>query len=278
MPQDFPVGVNQSENNEQKKVCYLYHFVWRGTTYRLTNYDTKVTWNCEVYTPVAIAHTEMDDVDKSTTIIATLENGFLKEFFMTQPVAKLRIRVYRVLDSLPNPADTNIWLVYYGECTNVGFKNNQIAMSCVPVAIGSDGRCPNTFCSKFCNWKLYGVACKLDVANYTTSTVVSAVDLVAKTITIPNAEPAGEYNVNYWGLGTIVHNGSQYMILSSVPIDGGTLLTMADLPVEYSVGDSVQVLAGCNHTTIHCKYKLDNLANFGGHPYVPWKNPAVDGI
>lgn len=38
-------------------------------------------------------------------------------------------------------------------------------------------------------------------------------------------------------------------------------------------GQAVRLYAGCDHSTTVCKNRFDNLANYGGFPWIPGKNP-----
>jgi len=49
-------------------------------------------------------------------------------------------------------------------------------------------------------------------------------------------------------------------------------------PVPLATGTSVILTAGCDHSTATCHSRFDNLANYGGFPFIPSKNPFSTGV
>lgn len=49
-------------------------------------------------------------------------------------------------------------------------------------------------------------------------------------------------------------------------------------PVPLAVGISVTLTAGCDHSTSTCHARFNNLANYGGFPFIPTKNPFSTGV
>jgi len=37
-------------------------------------------------------------------------------------------------------------------------------------------------------------------------------------------------------------------------------------------------VAGCDHSVSTCAARFDNLANYGGFPFIPTKNPFSTGV
>ncbi|MEW6169845.1 MAG: phage BR0599 family protein [Pseudomonadota bacterium] len=50
-------------------------------------------------------------------------------------------------------------------------------------------------------------------------------------------------------------------------------ITLAAVPPGLSVGATVVLYPGCDHTLSTCESKFGNSANFGGFPFIPTKNP-----
>lgn len=67
--------------------------------------------------------------------------------------------------------------------------------------------------------------------------------------------------------------GARHMIVSE-SIAGVELL----YPVGLAAGMSVTLTAGCDHSTTTCYSRFDNLANYGGFPFIPTKNPFSTGV
>lgn len=49
-------------------------------------------------------------------------------------------------------------------------------------------------------------------------------------------------------------------------------------PVPLATGTSVTLTAGCDHSTATCHSRFNNLANYGGFPFIPTKNPFSTGV
>lgn len=267
--ESYSADYKKSEEADQKRVSYAYELTFKNQVYRGTGYDVPVKIGENEFTPMAISHSESDDAEKIFTIALTLENGFLRQFFLTNPVFKLYVKIYRINGNLPNPSPEDIFLILNGEVTGVTFKKAVISLTTIPLAVGLDTKIPNCFYSKFCNWRLFGTTtCKLAKENYTTTATITEINIPTKTIVVD----ATETSTNFCGLGQLVYDSVSYPILKS----NVSTIILADIPSAH-VGDSVTLIAGCDKTVNTCKNKFNNMINFGGH-IVPPKNPSIDGI
>jgi hypothetical protein len=52
-------------------------------------------------------------------------------------------------------------------------------------------------------------------------------------------------------------------------LTGGVARLLKPWLSPVSVGDMFQLLPGCDHTTQTCQTVLQNIARYGGFPYVP---------
>lgn len=67
--------------------------------------------------------------------------------------------------------------------------------------------------------------------------------------------------------------GARHMIVSESTA-GVELL----YPVGLAAGMSVTLTAGCDHSMSTCHSRFGNLANYGGFPFIPSKNPFSTGV
>lgn len=67
--------------------------------------------------------------------------------------------------------------------------------------------------------------------------------------------------------------GARHMVV------GETSYTVELLyPVPLAAGISVTLTAGCDHSTATCHSRFNNLAHYGGFPFIPTKNPFSTGV
>ena len=132
---------------------------------------------------------------------------------------------------------------------------------------------------RLCRHALYGRGCRLDIAFHWQTGTVTAV--AGNALTIPEAagQPDG------WFRGGVLRFGAQ---LGFVTGHVGTILTLSrPMPelaaaltapeVEPETGSPLPVVAdiapGCDLRAATCAAKFGNLANFGGFPEIPGRNP-----
>ena len=122
--------------------------------------------------------------------------------------------------------------------------------------------------SRACSHVLYSAACGANPI--TAHAVVDTSD--GRSVWLAGGVPAAVAGMLAGGwLQTPA--GARHMIVSESPA-GVELL----YPVPIAVGISVTLTAGCDHSTTTCAARFDNLANYGGFPFIPSKNPFSTGI
>jgi len=136
---------------------------------------------------------------------------------------------------------------------------------------------------RLCRHALYGRGCGLDIALHWQGGVVSSVAANAVTIVQAANAPDGWYRggVLRFGpqLGFITGHEGAFVTLSRPMPEIAAALgapevdpdTGAPLPLL------VEIAPGCDLRTATCAAKFGNLANFGGFPEIPGRNPLGGG-
>lgn len=134
---------------------------------------------------------------------------------------------------------------------------------------------------RLCRHALYGRGCGLDIALYWVTGTVTAVSGNASSLTIPEAaaEPTGWYRGGVLRLnaqlGFITGHAGATLTLSRPMPELATALAAPEIDPE--TGSPLPVLAdiapGCDLRAATCAAKFGNLANFGGFPEIPGRNP-----
>lgn len=126
---------------------------------------------------------------------------------------------------------------------------------------------PRLLMQPSCRWVFGDAGCTLDLNSYAQSGVVGS-GTTSLQITPQSALPQAD---GYFAQGVVTMTSGQNMSMSmSVKQHKGGVLTLTK-PFLFPLkeGDSFQVVAGCDHTYASCQQKFNNIANFGGMPWIP---------
>lgn len=118
---------------------------------------------------------------------------------------------------------------------------------------------------------------------WTTIRALSQVGTVSSVVDRSNFTSTGiSFGADWWTLGVIQWlTGNNADFVSEVKDDNGSgvlelYLAAPSIPV---IGDTFRIRAGCNLIHDHangCALKFDNILNFGGEPFVPGTDVALD--
>lgn len=122
---------------------------------------------------------------------------------------------------------------------------------------------------KNCPHVLYGPGCKVNRDDFKVTGDVSAIDGNQITIDGFDSKPDGYFAAGFIEYQIETGMVERRMVLAS---EGDTVSIMG-LPVGIVVGGSVTGFAGCDLTIGTCRDKFNNLANMGGFPHSPGRNP-----
>jgi len=132
---------------------------------------------------------------------------------------------------------------------------------------------------RLCRHALYGRGCGLDIALHWQSDVITSV--AANAVIIPQAAemPDGWFRGGVLRFGTelgfITNHAGATLTLSRPMPDLAAAIATPDLDPD--TGEPLPVLAdiapGCDLRAATCAAKFGNLANFGGFPEIPGRNP-----
>ena len=126
---------------------------------------------------------------------------------------------------------------------------------------------PTNLIASSCINTLYGPACTLSKATYTSAGAVSTGTNGATTFSSNLAQATGYFDLGYILFTSGANNGLQRTVKTFV--SGGNVTVVSPFPSAPANGDTFTITAGCTHTQAICQSKFNNLANFRGFPYVP---------
>jgi hypothetical protein len=127
--------------------------------------------------------------------------------------------------------------------------------------------------TRLCRHALYGPGCKASLAAFSAGGFLQSSTGNTATVQIPQSPDVSEIIG-----GLLNYDPTKYFILAaqllSTSISGNTYRLTLDRPFVPIPGQtSLSVAPGCDRTQETCGTRFNNLANFGGFPYIPSKNP-----
>lgn len=199
---------------------------------------------------------------------------FIKKFIRIVPgnIATMKIFNFHRLDG-GTPQRT---LQFAGSVQSVAFsKYGHLAeVGLVPISTLTKRIIPRDTFQALCNNNLYGNRCKVSEAAFTYSGSISSMVLDVVTVDGLNAAKGGT-----WAVGGFLTNSlrEDYRMILAQSSDAITVLK--PFPPEITVvGETFDVIAGCDHSIDVCHSKFSNVVNFRGWAWVPWRNIFAKGI
>jgi uncharacterized phage protein (TIGR02218 family) len=128
---------------------------------------------------------------------------------------------------------------------------------------------PRNIFSSSCRWTLFDGGCTLDRASFSVNVTVNS---VVSDTTFGVTGPLTAQG--YFALGMATYtSGANTPFSRSILADAGppsyTLTMRTPFPYQVSAGDRLMLYPGCDKTQATCTSVFNNLANFGGFPYIP---------
>lgn len=252
----------------------LYEIAYSSKVWRYTTNVEDVDFEGNKYFAIAIKRGETEDNSDATKanmeihIARDSEIGSL--FTVTAPSEPITItiRQYHALLGYQQP-NQQVIAVWKGRVTNVSWQGSELVLTAESVFSSMLRLGATRKYSRMCSHVLYGEACGVNRANFTTEQVAASV--VGTVLSIPHGQDA-----DWWAGGYISYTNHETgaaefrQIVASTP----NTITLNSIPIGLKAGvTSVKLYAGCDHRLQTCKAKFDNAANYGGQPFIPLKNP-----
>jgi uncharacterized phage protein (TIGR02218 family) len=240
-------------------------------TYHYTSYTESVTYDSDTYLPEPMMRSSIDiesggDVPEVLVEMPSSLNVVL-EYGVKIPPRTTLLTIWR--RHTPTGAVTKYWEGVITSISIVGNKATFRTASTLDDAAHS--KIPSSYFQALCNHMLYDDMCQVARGSYDQATTVAS--LSGDTVTVNSV--GGQPN-NYFKAGEIVRDvdGERRLILQQI----GTVLTINKAFRTLAATNAVTLYAGCTHAIAACKTKFSNVANFGGHPNMPEKDPYIVGF
>lgn len=250
----------------------VFKFTGTYNTYYLTSYYEALTVNGQVYSPLTIERNALkvgtqEEDQLALEVSIPFNHPMVREYAYDQAPPTLMCEIFRVHDTDYNDAV----LLWKGRVTSFTVEG-KLAKLRVPAIFGyiMSGSAPTPRYQAPCNHVLYDVRCGVsEAANRQTTNILGVLNNI---VTVASNTFTGTDLIA--GMVRLVSSGEARMIVGVSGLDITVTYPFSTL----NIGDSVQLVRGCDHSFPTCKTKFSNGARFGGTPLVPARNPYTSKI
>lgn len=252
-----------------------YKFIGELNTYRYTNNNEPVTVAGEVYLPQsgivrgAIETSSLLDsiqtIDVSIPITCDIAVAYS---FLKMPLT-LDIEIRSVHRGSNFATDSK--LIWQGQSVSLPVADNKSTIRTQSIIQSSlSSQLNQIIFQTSCNHDVYDEHCTLDPALFTTTSTVT--NIKDHVITVADDGVAD----GYLEIGKLVNmrTGESRIIVSNV----GNIITVGYGFIDILLGDTVDMVKGCDNAYSTCDGDFSNLDNFGGMMFMPNTNPYVDPV
>jgi uncharacterized phage protein (TIGR02218 family) len=254
--------------------CYEFHS--EGTFWRYTSSEKQVTVNGDVFDPEPVIRQGVEqgtDFSGEQLDVQLGEHTAIVDAYRSAPYGvPFHLRVYREHMGALTPG---VVAIFEGEVADVKVAEGVATFTVNNAAQLVNRTIPRYTHQSLCNHQLYGSLCKAVRATYeVTDTVVDVgvADLMWVEFADVAVKPADYYT---GGVMTWVDpNGltrKRFIMRDDVP--NSRVYLLSPFPFAFAIGDSIEVVPGCDRQYATCRDKFANTQNFGGFPWSKTRDP-----
>lgn len=259
-------SIDDGQPLELMKVTYLTNN-WCYTT---SEHD--VSYDGNVYTPMPITHGDVEttaDIAKAQLTVKVATDCPVGELFRVQsPSGVVSITLFA-----KHANDAEVKVNWKGRIVNSEWDYPWLSFTCESVMSSLQRTGLRRKYGMQCPLALYGQGrgmCNVNRETFRQDCVVSAIS--GATITAAGTgRPDSYFSGGYltW-LNDVTGTLEKRMINESYS-NGNMVIT--SWPPGLSVGGTVSLYPGCDHSSAVCNSVFNNVLNYGGMPFIPTKNP-----
>lgn len=261
-------------SQEKGQPVELYEFDFGGAQpYRYTNADTDIPGPGGNYRAIPIQRTNIKTngkFEKTNMEIRLPVDSEISEMFLPFPppqVVKLYVRQKHLTDP-----DGQAPIVWFGRVISSGREGRTAILTADNAILSWKRQGLNRNWQPGCPLLLYGPRCRADAQDHRVD--FSIVDIDTEGHVIFPADWNGQWAPEKFIRGTIVWN-SQYGTESRTIIKASaTTVRFVGFTRDLEAGTPVTLYLGCKHDMDDCRETFDNIANYGGQSWIPFKNPT----
>jgi uncharacterized phage protein (TIGR02218 family) len=269
---------------------FLYQFVDGDQVWRFTSRAeawTSPTTDGETLTwaPAAVAHGDVvqtSEIERGRLELTwPLSHPFARRFLAPLGTTPMTLTIFRGHEQVPGETVAH----WKGRVVGAEVEGQRILLQAESLYSTLRRAGVRAKYQRLCRHPLYGRGCELYIAGFWQTGTVTAVAARGATLAIPEAAgyPDGWFRGGVLRFGAHMgfitgHTGSTLTLSRPMP-ELAAALTIPE--TDPNTGDPLPVLVdfapGCDLRAATCASKFDNLANFGGLPEIPSRNPLGGG-
>lgn len=272
----------RESSTQDGRPVFLYKFVQGSQQWCYTNAPFQVSFAGDTYSPSAVGHSEVKQSNElsknSITLTFPLNDEFAAQFLGHAPDLVTSVTLLR---GHLGDGEGEFIAYWKGRVASSKASGAKVHMECESVFTSLRRSGLRARYQKSCRHALYARGCRLNSEDW--AVIALCTGTSGATVTIPGAadlaagyliggmlrSPDGvlRYVVN--------HVGDQVTLMHPVKslVEAVAKAGYGRSYGEYYGGVVVKLYPGCDHTTVECSTRFNNLDNYGGFPWIPIKNP-----
>jgi uncharacterized phage protein (TIGR02218 family) len=241
-----------------------------STVYRYTSTVETVTFSAVDYAPVAgLVRGEVSvnpiELDSMTTLVMPCTDPVVRAYMESPPEDPVTVLIEQILNG-----DKQSWFV--GVIASVSVSGVTAELRLVGEGVSGLSQATALRYTAQCRHALYGLACSVDITLHRLDGTLSDIEQNGLVLVSSDFIDA---DTTKWTGGAILI-GDDHRTIIGQPATDKVRIDRAFIGIADS--DNFRVFEGCNKTAATCRDKFNNLANFGGIPNLPRKNPFANDI
>lgn len=234
------------------------------------------------YTPASLERTAIehsDSMDKGGLSVTVVRDHEVATRFRAQPPDTATLEIFQAKDG----SYVRIWS---GRLISVTWQGSKATVAVEAPTTAARLRGLRGMFQVTCRHRLFDGRCLAQAAvgaalsdyfqTVTIEEITGSRVLVTGLTTAATSDAGGS---TYFLSGELVFGSSRRMIVGYEVVNlSDAWVTLHTPIVDLTVGESVELRTGCDHTIETCESKFKNDARFGGFPYAPPANPFDPGV
>lgn len=249
----------------------LYLFERGAKCWPYTSADEDTVHGAKTYLARTVSRSAFQRNDEAASseveVRVDRELGLVPQFLDGSSPEPVLVTIFRL-----HRDDAEAIVAFKGRIANATIEREEIVLVAQSPLGKDEKQIPRETILRTCPHDLYGPECRVDRELFKVETTISAVGVGGE---------ANKYDISdttnappFFDAGVIVKDATGQRGFIGRHQFNGRIWLLRPMP-GLAVTDAVTLFAGCKRTVEVCRDKFDNVAQFGGFPRHPDRNPFV---